>query len=176
MGTAQIIESHVEGAMPQATSSEMQQFLSFTLGAEEYGVDILMVREVKGWTATTRLPNTPEYVRGVLNLRGIIIPIFDLRARFTGKLTEPNSKNVVVILTVDNRTVGILADTVSDILTAGVDDIRPAPETGNSIDQRFVSGLIAVEGRMVVLLDMKKLLSLDLEHLDARNGAQPVTV
>lgn len=176
MGTAQVIENHIEGGVQPTASGDMQQFLSFTLGAEEYGVDILMVREVKGWTATTRLPNTPEYVRGVLNLRGIIIPIFDLRARFTGKLTEPNSKNVVVILTVDNRTVGILADTVSDILTAGANDIRPAPDTGNSIDQRFVSGLIAVEGRMVVLLDMKKLLSLDLEHLDARNGTQPVTV
>ncbi len=141
-----------------AIGGNTEQFLTFTLGAEEYGVDIMMVREVKGWTETTRLPNTPEYIRGVLNLRGIIIPIFDLRARFTGQLTNPDAKNVVVILAVGDRTIGILADTVSDILTVGSDEIKPAPETDNAVDKHFVSGLIAVEGRMVVLLDIGKLL------------------
>lgn len=134
-----------------------QQFLTFTLDAEEYGVDIMMVREVKGWTDTTRLPNTPEYVRGVLNLRGIIIPIFDLRARFTGKLTEPTVKHVVIILAVGNRTIGILVDAVSDIITVAGGDIKPSPETDNHLDQRFISGLIAVENRMVVLLDIEYL-------------------
>jgi len=146
---------------------ETQQFLTFTLGAEEYGVDIMMVREVKGWTETTRLPNTPEYIRGVLNLRGIIIPIFDLRARFTGNLTEPDAKNVVVILAVEERTIGILADTVSDILTVDSAEIKPAPETDNLAHQRFVSGLIAAGERMVVLLEISKLLQpQDLEFAD----------
>jgi len=147
---------------------ETQQFLTFTLGAEEYGVDIMMVREVKGWTETTRLPNTPEYIRGVLNLRGIIIPIFDLRARFTGKLTEPDAQNVVVILAVEERTVGILADTVSDILTVDSNEIKPAPEADVAISEHFVSGLIAVDGRMVVLLSINNLLHPhDFEHINS---------
>ncbi len=154
--SAQAAENYSENT--KATDGATQQFLTFTLGAEEYGVDIMMVREVKGWTETTRLPNTPDYVRGVLNLRGIIIPIFDLRARFTGTLTDANIKHVVVILAVDSRTIGILADTVSDILTVGTEEIKPAPETDTSIDRRFVCGLIAVDKRMVVLLDIGKLL------------------
>jgi len=149
--------AHTPSSKPLA-GGDSQQFLTFTLSTEEYGVDIMMVREVKGWTETTRLPNTPEYIRGVLNLRGIIIPIFDLRARFTGTLTNPDAKNVVVILAVGERTIGILADTVSDILTVASEEIKPAPETEERIEQRFVSGLIAVEGRMVVLLDISKLL------------------
>ncbi len=144
-----------------------QQFLTFTLGEAEYGVDIMMVREVKGWTDTTRLPNTPDYIRGVLNLRGIIIPIFDLRARFSGTLTEPDAKHVVTILAVETRTIGILVDTVSDILTVGTADIKPAPETDSNLDKRFVSGLIAVETRMVVLLDISRLLTPDLEQIAA---------
>jgi purine-binding chemotaxis protein CheW len=153
-----------------ATDSALQ-FLTFTLGEEEYGVDIMTVREVKGWTETTRLPNSPEYVRGVLNLRGIIIPIFDLRARFTGKMTEANSTHVVIILAVEDRIIGVLADTVSDILTVNSSEIKPTPETNNEIDQRFVAGLIAVEERMVVLLDMAHLLTHDdLEHTAIQQG------
>jgi len=140
------------------STNATKQFLTFTLGEEEYGVDIMMVREVKGWTETTRLPNSPEYVRGVLNLRGIIIPIFDLRARFTGTLTVPDAKNVVIILAVGNRNIGILADTVSDILTVNQSEIKAAPETESRVDHRFVSGLIAVEERMVVVLEIDKLL------------------
>lgn len=148
------------------------QFLTFTIGKEEYGVDIMMVREVKGWAETTRLPNTPEYIRGVLNLRGIIIPIFDLRARFGGGLTNANEKNVVIILAVGNRTIGILVDAVSDILTVGTNDIKASPDADTSaIDDRFVSGLIAVEGRMVVLLDIDVLLHNDISHVDSAADA-----
>jgi purine-binding chemotaxis protein CheW len=142
------------------------QFLTFTVGKEEFGVDIMMVREVKGWSETTRLPNSPEHLRGVLNLRGIIIPIFDLRARFGGGLTEANEKNVVVIIAVSNRTLGILVDTVSDILTVGSSEIKPSPETNTGQNEKFVSGLIAVEGRMVVLLDIEMLLASDADVLE----------
>lgn len=133
------------------------QFLTFTIGEEEYGVDIMMVREVKGWTETTRLPGSPEYLRGVLNLRGIIIPIFDLRCRFGQGLTDAGSKNVIIIIAVGERTIGILVDTVSDILSVNSGDVKPAPESESEEDQRFISGLIAVEGRMVVLLDIQHL-------------------
>ncbi len=152
-------------ALPLSSVSTMQ-FLTFTVGKEEFGVDIMMVREVKGWSETTHLPNTPEYLRGVLNLRGIIIPIFDLRARFGGGLTDANEKNVVVIIAVGNRTLGILVDTVSDILTVGGSDIKPSPETSIGINEKFVSGLIAVEGRMVVLLDIEVLLSGDVQLIN----------
>jgi len=149
------------------SSSSTLQFLTFTIGKEEYGLDIMMVREVKGWAETTRLPNSPEYIRGVLNLRGVIIPIFDLRARFGGGLTQATEKNVVVILAVKDRTVGILVDTVSDILTVYQEEIKSSPdaETGGT-NQKFVSGLIAVENRMVVLLDIEILLSNDMKHIE----------
>lgn len=162
----QEIQTTAPASSPIATNSgDTVQFLTFTIGKEEYGVDIMMVREVKGWAETTRLPNMPEYLRGVLNLRGIIIPIFDLRARFGGGLTQANEKHVVIILAVGTRTLGILVDAVSDILTVGNDDIKPSPETQTTIADKFVSGLIAVEGRMVVLLDISSLLSGDMEQL-----------
>lgn len=146
---------------PTASLSEessLRQCLTFTLGTEEYGVDIMLVREVKGWTEVTRLPSTPPYVRGVLNLRGVVIPIIDLRARFTGTLTEATAKHVIIILAVGSRTIGVLADAVSDILTPQADDIRPAPDSGETDGAHYIAGLIAVEERMVVLLDIATLL------------------
>jgi purine-binding chemotaxis protein CheW len=145
-----------------------QQFLTFTVEGEEYGVDIMTVREIKGWSDTTRLPNTPPYMRGVMNLRGIIVPIFDLRARFTGNLTEATAKHVNIVLSSNGRTVSILADTVSDILTAHNNEIKPAPETEISIEQKYVTGLIAASDRMVVVLDIEKLFAVTIgqtEHI-----------
>jgi purine-binding chemotaxis protein CheW len=153
------------GALVNEGSSE--QFLTFTIGTEEYGVDIMTVREIKGWTETTRLPNTPEHMRGVMNLRGLIIPIFDLRARFTGVLTEATPKHVTIVLSAGDRIVSILADTVADILTVHSSEIKPSPEIETSIEQRYLCGLIAVENRMVVVLDIEKLLVKSLDHLES---------
>lgn len=144
---------------------QMLQFLTFTLGKEEYGVDIMRVREVKGWTNTTRLPNMPSYIRGVLNLRGMILPIFDLRTRFGGKLTDATEKHVVVIIAVAERIIGVLADSVSDIITVKGNDIKPAPSIDNDLKSQFVNGLIALEDRMVVLLDMEKLIDENLVEM-----------
>ncbi len=159
-------------AKPMMGRGSAHQFLTFTIGAEEYGVDIMTVREIKGWTDTTRLPNTPEYMRGVMNLRGLIIPIFDLRARFTGTLTEATPKHVTIVLAAGERTVSILADTVSDILTVGEEDIKPAPEVDSHADRRYVTGLIAVEARMVVILDIEKLLANSLEKIEMPSAVQ----
>jgi len=170
---AQQTPSNVAGntALGATHMSSTEQFLTFTIGKEEYGVDIMMVREVKGWAETTRLPNTPDYVRGVLNLRGIIIPIFDLRARFGAGLTDANEKNVVIILAVGARTIGILVDTVSDILTVPQADIKASPDAGmTDIDDKFVNGLIAVEERMVVLLDIEVLLNNDIEQISEQHA------
>ncbi len=161
-------------------SHSLHQFLTFTLGDEEYGVDIMQVREVKGWTDATRLPNSPVYVRGVLNLRGMILPIFDLRTRFTGELTEATPKHVIVIIAVGERIIGVLADSVSDIITVNEADIKPAPETdGQRQDLHFIDGLIALEDRMVVLLDMEQLIGSDsvdalVQSAVANNHQEPV--
>lgn len=141
-----------------------QQFLTFTVEREEYGVDIMTVREIKGWTETTRLPNAPEFMRGVMNLRGLIIPIFDLRTRFNRGLTEATPKHVVIILAVGERNIGILVDAVSDILDASADQIKPAPTADTQVDAAFISGLISLEDRMVVLLDVEHLF--DTQHID----------
>lgn len=150
-------------------AADAAQFLTFTVGENEFGVDIMSVREIKGWSDCTRLPNTPEHMRGVMNLRGSIIPIFDLRCRFGHGLTEATEKHVVVILAVSERNIGILVDAVSDIVTIAASEIKSPPEISGGIEKRFISGLIAVEGRMVVLLEIGTLLAetLDISPLES---------
>ena len=144
-----------EGAATAA--DDQKQFLTFTVKGEEYGVDIMTVREIKGWMPTTRLPNSAEYLRGVMNLRGLIIPIFDLRARFTGELTEDSTKHVVIILAVAGRNIGILVDAVSDILTVGAAEIKPTPDMNAKGESDYITGLISLDERMVVLLEVAHL-------------------
>jgi len=132
----------------------MQQFITFTLGAEEYGIDIMVVREIKGWTDTTMIPNAPTHVRGVINLRGIIVPIFDLRARFGMGLTQPTKMHVVIIVAAATRTIGLLVDTVSDIISIDPQAIRPVPEMGLPAGDQFLDGLVALEDRMVTLVSL----------------------
>lgn len=141
------------------SSADQQQFLTFTVGEEVFGVDIMKVREIKGWQEVTRLPNSPEYLRGVMNLRGVILPIFDLRCRFGLGLTAAESKHVIIIIALEKRSIGILVDAVSDILTVTGNEVKPAPEMEgeSAIDEKYVSGLISVDQRMVILLDMERL-------------------
>ncbi len=133
------------------------QFITFTVGDQEYGVDIMSVREIKGWVDTTLLPNTPEYMRGVLNLRGVIVPIFDLRCRFGLGETQATTLHVIVIIAVKERMVGILVDTVSDILTVPTTDIRDVPKMENLVEEEYLSGLVTIEERMVALLNQERL-------------------
>jgi purine-binding chemotaxis protein CheW len=156
--------------VPSTDESEgTSQYITFTVGNEEYGVDIMEVREIKGWSTATRLPNAPIYVRGVINLRGTMVPIFDLRARFGGPVTEATATHVVVILTVGRRIVGILVDTVSDILTIDRAEIRPVPmmEGANTAD--FIGGLATINGRMVALLRPARLFGFDPDGPDFVN-------
>lgn len=157
--------SHAFGS----ANSMTQQFLTFRVGSEEYGVDIMTVREIKGWTETTRLPNSPPFIRGVINLRGLIIPIFDLRARFHGGMTEATPKHVVIILAVGARNIGLLVDAVSDILDVTAEQIKPAPTAGTMIEADFIGGLISVEERMTVLLDIQYLF--DPQQIDKATEA-----
>lgn len=157
------------GKEDEEFSGETRQFLTFAVQGEEYGVDIMTVREIKGWTETTRLPNSPEYMRGVMNLRGLVVPIFDLRARFGKGRTEAESKHVVIILSVLERNIGILVDAVSDILTIGEDDIKPTPEVEVAADADYLDGLISIDERMVVLLAVDRLFNTDV--IEAANVA-----
>ncbi len=140
-----------------AESSGQEQYITFTVGEQEYGVDIMSVREIKGWVETTLLPNTPDYMRGVLNLRGVIVPIFDLRCRFGLGETEATNLHVIVIIAVKERMVGILVDTVSDILTVSTSDIRDVPKMETLIEEEYLTGLVTIEDRMVALLNQERL-------------------
>lgn len=144
-----------------ALDTETLQFLTFTLGQEEYGIDIMSVREIKAWSDTTRLPNSPKYMLGVMNLRGTIIPIFDLRARFSGDFTTPHPKNVIIVVALASRLIGILVDTVSDIVDTSQGEIKPPPSADLNIDERYVNGLISLDQRMIVLLDIEHLFDKD---------------
>ncbi len=145
-----------------------EQYVTFTVGDEEYGVNILSVREIRGWTPESRLPNLPDYVRGVINLRGIIIPIFDLRARFGGGATTVTKRHVVVVIQVGERTRGILVDAISDILAIGQDSIKPPPDVDSGmVDAEYLSGLYTAESRMVTLLNVEKLFAADNADADA---------
>lgn len=145
-----------------ASEGESQQFITFTIGTEEYAVDIMAVREIKGWVDVTVLPNQPEHMRGVLNLRGVIVPIFDLRCRFGGGVTEATATHVMVIVAVGGRIMGILVDAVSDILTVNKSEIRPVPEIDVRANTDYLTGLATVNERMVAILALDKLLSTEM--------------
>lgn len=133
------------------------QFITFSIGSEEYGVDILVVREIIAWTEVTQLPNTREFVRGVMNLRGSILPVFDLRCRFGMGLTEVAKTHVIIIVYVQDKLIGILADSVSQILVVKNSEIRPVPDVDLVVDQEFLAGLANSEDRMVAVLDVEHL-------------------
>ncbi len=155
-----------------SANAHEEQYVTFTVGSEEYGVNILSVREIRGWTPESRLPNLPDFVRGVINLRGIIIPIFDLRARFGGGATEVTKRHVVVVIQVGERTRGILVDAISDILAIEHSEIKPPPsmETG-MVDAEYLSGLYTVDSRMVTLLDVERLFASDTGDDDVNQRA-----
>ncbi|WP_055047015.1 chemotaxis protein CheW [Devosia sp. A16] len=134
------------------------QLIAFSIGEQTYGVEITTVREIRAWNGATPLPNTREFVRGVINLRGTIVPIFDLRARFGEGQTSPTKNHVVVVMSVGEKWVGILVDAVSDILTVAKTDIHNVPE-GNSIDTELLNGIVTHENRMVGLIDLHAVVS-----------------
>ena len=143
------------------------EFLTFTLGKEEYGMPILNVQEIRGYDAVTQLANTPDFIKGVVNLRGIIVPIIDMRLKFHLSQAEYNELTVVIILNVAKRVIGMVVDGVSDVITLNSDQIKPAPEFGSAIDTKYVMGLGAVDERMLILVDIEKLMtSRDMELVE----------
>ena len=158
--------SHQEATAASA-GNQGNEFLTFTLGKEEYGIEILKVQEIRGYDAVTTLANTPEFIKGVINLRGIIVPIVDMRIKFHLGSAEYNQFTVVIILNVANRVVGMVVDGVSDVITLNPEQIKPAPEFGSAIDTKYVMGLGTVDDRMLILVDIEKLMtSRDMELVD----------
>ncbi|HEY8027804.1 MAG TPA: chemotaxis protein CheW [Burkholderiaceae bacterium] len=135
------------------------EFLAFTLGKEEYGIQILKVQELRGYETVTRIANAPEFVKGVVNLRGTIVPIVDMRIKF--KLGEPtyDQFTVVIILNIAGRVVGMVVDSVSDVITLSADQVKPAPDMGTAFNSNFLIGLGTLEDRMLILIDIDKLMS-----------------
>ncbi len=144
-------------------AAQRSDFISFAIGDEQYGVDIMAVREIKGWSSVTHLPNQPEYVRGVLNLRGVMVPIVDLRCRFGQGNTETTPLHVVIIVQIDGRQVGLLADRVLDIVSFEPSQVQPVPRIANGLRASFLAGLITIDDAMLALVDLPNLLSVPIE-------------
>ncbi len=135
------------------------EYLTFTLGQEEYGIDILKVQEIRGYDSVTRIANTPEFIKGVINLRGTIVPIVDLRIRFNLGKVEYNDFTVVIILNVSDRVVGIVVDGVSDVITLQPGQINAVPDLVSTIDTKYLVGLGTVAERMLILVDIESLMT-----------------
>jgi purine-binding chemotaxis protein CheW len=145
---------------PDSTVQHMtNEFLTFRLGSEEYGIEILKVQEIRGYDSVTQIANAPEFVKGVVNLRGIIVPIVDMRIKFKLESVDYNQFTVVIILNVAGRVMGIVVDGVSDVIDLEAGQIRPAPEFGSVIDTEYITGLGTVGERMLILIDIEKLMS-----------------
>jgi purine-binding chemotaxis protein CheW len=143
------------------------QFISFAIGSDQYGVDIMSVREIKGWSEITHLPKQPDYVRGVLNLRGVMVPIIDLRCRFGQGMTEATAMHIVIIVQVGARQVGLLGDRVLDIVSIDPSSVQPVPRVAQATRIDFLSGLVTIESGMIALIDLPHLLSIS----DTAEGA-----
>lgn len=136
-----------------------KEYLVFTLGDEEYGIEILKVQEIRGYDHVTRIANTPAFIKGITNLRGVIVPIIDLRIKFSQEDVTYNDNTVVIVLNLLNRVVGIVVDGVSDVLSLKEDQICPAPEFAVTLSTEYLTGLGSLDERMLILVDIEKLLS-----------------
>jgi len=146
-------------AKPVMGAAERQEFLSFTLGQEEYGIEILKVQEIRSYEQPTTIANAPAFIKGVVNLRGIIVPIVDMRVKFNLAEAAYNELTVVIVLNVAGRVVGMVVDGVSDVVQLVAEQIRPAPDFSSSFDVKYITGLGTVDERMLILVDIEKLMS-----------------
>src|SRR3990170_132108 len=142
----------------------LTQFISFAIGADQYGVDIMAVREIKGWSEISHLPKQPDFVRGVLNLRGVMVPIIDLRCRFGQGVTEATPMHIVIIVQIDGRQVGLMGDRVLDIVSFETSQVQPVPRIANGSRVNFLAGLVTIESAMIALIDLPNLLSRGLSE------------
>jgi purine-binding chemotaxis protein CheW len=158
----QTTQTASHGAAAHAAGS-LRELISFRIGAQEFCVDIMAIREIRGWTAATALPQSPSFVRGVINLRGAVLPIVDLASRLGFESTEASDRNVIIVADIGGQVVGLLVDAVSDILTITDDMIQPTPDVASETAKTFVRGLIPMEGRMISLIGLERVLPEALE-------------
>lgn len=158
MSSAQSI-STVSSSRDQVDTHGRNEFLAFTLGQEEYGIDILKVQEIRGYEAVTRIAKAPEFLKGVINLRGIIVPVVDMRIKFKLGIPTYDQFTVVIILNIGGRIMGMVVDSVSDVITLAQEQIKPAPDMGTAFDADYLIGLGSVDERMLILVDIDKLMS-----------------
>lgn len=142
-------------------AGEPRQFLTFTLHNEEYAIDILKVQEIKGMSKITPIPNSPAYVKGVMNLRGTVVPVMDLRRRFSMDAVAADHFTVIIVVNVGKQVAGLVVDTVSDVLNISLSDVEPTPELAGGLDTSFITGLAKVDERLVTLLNIEQLLTKD---------------
>jgi purine-binding chemotaxis protein CheW len=147
------------GGKPATPTAEGGEFLTFRLGGEEYGIDILRVQEIRSYEPPTRIANAPHFIKGVVNLRGVIVPIIDLRLKLGCDSAEYNAFTVVIVLNVKGRVVGAVVDSVSDVLELTSEHIKPAPELNSNVDGSFITGIGSVGDRMLILMDIEGLMS-----------------
>jgi purine-binding chemotaxis protein CheW len=145
-------------------ATDGRQYLTFALGGQEYGIDILNVQEIKGYSPITPIPNTPSHVKGVMNLRGTIIPVIDLRTKLGMREAEYGSFTVIVVVRVGVKVVGLIVDTVSDVLNIPESDIQAAPDFGKPVDAKFIEGMAKAGDRLVVLLGIEEVLGGDVKE------------
>jgi purine-binding chemotaxis protein CheW len=145
-------ESHTQGA------ADRRELISFRAGEQEYGIDIMAVREIRGWSAATTLPHAPPFIRGVINLRGAVLPIMDFSARLGLAATEPSARHVIIVVDVEGKTVGLLVDAVSDILSIADEMLQPTPDIACDRVRSLVKGLISLDARMIGEVALERLL------------------
>jgi purine-binding chemotaxis protein CheW len=159
-----MLQSHAADAavrnhQAHAHEESGHEFLAFTMGQEEYGLDILKVQEIRGYETVTRIANAPEYFKGVMNLRGVIVPVIDMRVKFNLGNPTYDAFTIVIVLNLGGKVVGMVVDSVSDVTTLTPQQIRPAPDMGGVFDSDYLIGLGTLEGRMLILVDIDKLMA-----------------
>ena len=141
----------------QSLSEGSRRLIAFRIGEQEFCVDIMAVREIRGWTPATAMPHAPSYVLGIVNLRGAVLPIIDLSARLGMKKAEPTARHVIIVAQIKRRMVGLLVDAVSDILTITEDNIQPTPEISSDLQRQFARGILAIDRRMICVVELEAL-------------------
>jgi purine-binding chemotaxis protein CheW len=159
-----MLQSHEADAAVRARQAHAHEesgheFLAFTMGEEEYGLDILKVQEIRGYEAVTRIANAPEYFKGVMNLRGVIVPVIDMRIKFNLANPSYDAFTIVIVLNLGGKVVGMVVDSVSDVTTLSAQQIRPAPDMGGVFDSDYLIGLGTIDERMLILVDIDKLMA-----------------
>jgi len=146
-----------------AVADAPREFIAFRIGVQEFCIDIMSVREIRGWTPATALPHAPSYVRGVINLRGSVLPIVDLAERLGFPPTDASARQVIIVVQVGAQIVGLLVDAVSDILTLTNEKIQPTPEVASAFVKSFVRGMLAIDGRMIGVIELDSIMSTETE-------------